>query len=272
MPRKLSELLEVFEDLWPESGADVWDRVGLVAGSKDQSVTRALMCVDPTLEVIKEANEKSCQLLISHHPLLLDGVHSVAEGEPKGDILSFAITNSIAIFTAHTNADIVPGGVSDTLAEALGLQSSIPLVPTTNGSGHGRIGTLGSPQTLEQFAKNALATLPGSNAPIRVAGDPTRMIQRVAVVGGSGGGFLSDAVRAGADCFVTSDLKHHLVLDVVSNTRSAIAIIDISHFGAESLWLKPAALELSKQVSGVEFLVSEVSTDPWSMSLTEGNK
>ena len=267
MTIRLSELLPVFEILWPESGADEWDEVGLAAGAVDQEISKALLCVDPTLSVLQEAKSKSCQLVVSHHPVLLEGVHSVAEGQLKGDILSFAITNSLALFSAHTNADIVSGGVSDTLAKVIGLQDPRPLVATSSHSGHGRVGKLEKTVTLEQLARSIHGLLPATNAPIRVAGDLTQKISLVALVGGSGAGFIADAIASGADCFVTSDLKHHATLDLVSDQSQTMSLIDISHYAAESLWLFPAAGQLSKLVPGVEFIVSEVSTDPWSMSI-----
>jgi dinuclear metal center YbgI/SA1388 family protein len=218
-------------------------------------------------ETLQEAKAKKCQLVVSHHPLLLEGVHTVAEGELKGDILSFAITNSIALFSAHTNADIVPGGVSDVLANKIGIKNSVPLVGTTGESGHGRIGNLDQPMTVRELAQRINEILPATHAPIRVAGNATAKVSRVAVVGGSGGSFLPDAISAGAECFVTSDLKHHVSLDVVTDQAQSISLIDISHFAAESLWLKPTQVTLSTLIPGVSFVVSQISTDPWSMSV-----
>lgn len=267
MTVKLSELLSVFESLWPQSGADDWDQVGLACGSADQQVDSVLFCVDPTLSVLQEAKQKSCQLVVSHHPLLLEGVHTVAEGELKGDILSYAITNSIALFSAHTNADTVPGGVSDVLASRIGLKNTLPLVTTTGDSGHGRVGSLDKAMSVSDLAKSLNEILPASHAPIRVAGDPTKVVSKIAVVGGSGASFLPDAISAGAECFITSDLKHHVSLDAVSSPGKQIFLIDISHFAAESLWLAPASAELSKVVPEVQFLVSEESTDPWTLTI-----
>jgi dinuclear metal center YbgI/SA1388 family protein len=267
MTVKLSDLLSVFENLWPQSGADEWDQVGLAVGSYDQQVDKVLFCVDPTLAVMQEAKAKKCQLVVSHHPLLLEGVHTVAEGELKGDILSYAISNSIAMFSAHTNADIVAGGVSDVLASMIGIKNSVPLVVTSKDVGHGRIGTLDEPETVGELAQRINDILPATHAPVRVGGDVTKKASKVAVVGGSGASFLPDAISADADCFVTSDLKHHVSLDAVSDEAVDICLIDISHFAAESLWLAPAAAELSKLVAGVEFLVSEITTDPWSLTI-----
>jgi dinuclear metal center YbgI/SA1388 family protein len=267
MTLKLSDLLPVFESLWPQSVADEWDQVGLVSGSPDQLINRVLLCVDPTLTVLQEAAKKSCQLVISHHPLLLEGVHSVAEGELRGDILSYAITNSISLFSAHTNADVVPGGVSDVLANQIGIKNSVPLVQTGKDSGHGRIGTLDDSLLVSDLAQRINEILPATHAPIRVGGDPTTVVSRVAVVGGSGASFLPDAISAGADCFITSDLKHHVSLDAVTDQATSICLIDISHFSAESLWLVPTAAELARIAPTLEFLVSEIITDPWSLSI-----
>ena len=267
MTVKLSDLLSVFETLWPQSGADEWDQVGLATGSLDQQIDKVLFCVDPTLDVLREAKAKKCQLVVAHHPLLLEGVHTVAEGELKGDILSYAISNSIALFSAHTNADIVAGGVSDVLASMIGIKKSSPLVVTSKDAGHGRIGTLDEPVTVTELARRINEILPATHAPIRVAGNTTKKVSRVAVVGGSGSSFLPDAISAGAECFVTSDLKHHVSLDAVSDQAIDICLIDISHFAAESLWLAPAVAKLSKLVAGVEFAVSEITTDPWSLTL-----
>jgi putative NIF3 family GTP cyclohydrolase 1 type 2 len=92
-------------------------------------------------------------------------------------------------------------------------------------------------------------------------------VSKVAVVGGSGASFLPAAISAGAECFVTSDLKHHVSLDAVTDQAQSISLIDISHFAAESLWLAPAAAQLAKQVPDVEFLVSDEITDPWSLTI-----
>ena len=267
MTIKLADLLPVFEKIWPEGGADDWDHVGLATGSAEQQIERVLLCVDPTIKVLEEAKQRSCQLVISHHPLLLEGVHSVAEGEPKGDILSFAITNSIAIFSAHTNADIVPGGVSDVLAIKIGLRNSKPLVPTSGDSGHGRVGKLDEEVSVSELANKINEILPATSAPIRVAGDPSKKVSKVAVVGGSGSSFIEDAIKSGAECFVTSDLKHHVSLDAISDQANEICLIDISHFAAESLWLEPASLQLTELVPRVEFLISKINTDPWSLAI-----
>jgi dinuclear metal center YbgI/SA1388 family protein len=267
MSLPLSNLLGTFELLWPLAGAEEWDRPGLTTGNSNQSISKALLCVDVTLEVLSEAKQLGCELVVSHHPLLLKGVNLLSEDQLKGELVSFAVKNSIAVYSAHTNADIVVDGVSDILAQQLGLASTKPLIATGDGIGHGRIGKLKSPQSLSDYAKFVSSFLPETNAPIRVAGDLNKMIETVAVVGGAGDSFIPAAAQSGADLLITSDLRHHVVLDAVSDPTNPLALIDISHFGAESLWLKPTQITLSKLIPGVSFVVSQISTDPWTMSL-----
>jgi dinuclear metal center YbgI/SA1388 family protein len=267
MPLPLTNLLGTFESLWPLAGAEEWDRPGLTTGNSNQTITRALLCVDVTLEVLSEANQLGCELVISHHPLLLKGVNFLSEDQLKGELVSFAVKNSIAVYSAHTNADIVVDGVSDILAQQLGLASTKSLVATGDGIGHGRIGKLKSSQSLSDYAKFVSSCLPETNAPIRVAGDLNKMIETVAVVGGAGDSFIPAAAQSGVDLFITSDLRHHVVLDAVSDPTNPLALIDISHFAAESLWLTPTQITLSKLIPEVSFVVSSIPTDPWTMSL-----
>jgi dinuclear metal center YbgI/SA1388 family protein len=267
MPLPLTNLLGTFESLWPLAGAEEWDRPGLTTGNSNQSISKALLSVDVTIEVLSEAKTLGCELVVSHHPLLLKGVNSLSEDQLKGELVSFAVKNSIAVYSAHTNADIVVDGVSDILAQELGLANTKPLIATGDVIGHGRIGKLKSPQSLSDYAKFVSSRLPDTSAPVRVAGDLNKIIETVAVVGGAGDSFIPAAAQSGADLLITSDLRHHVVLDAVSDPTNPLALIDISHFAAESLWLKPTQITLSKLISEVSFVISSIPTDPWTMSL-----
>jgi dinuclear metal center YbgI/SA1388 family protein len=267
MTVSLVDLTKVFETLWPISGAEDWDRPGLASGNPSQQVSKVLLTVDVTSEVLEEAKSLGCELVISHHPLLLKPVNYLPEDQLKGELMSFAIKHSIALYSAHTNADIVADGVSDVLARIIGLQDTKPLVPTNPGIGHGRIGNLRSALSLGELAKHVSALIPKTLAPVRVAGNVQASIETVAVVGGSGDSFIDEARRQGAHCLITSDLRHHVSLDAVSDKTKPLYLIDISHFAAESLWLEPTAAKLKTKLPAVEFFVSKVSTDPWTMTI-----
>lgn len=272
MALPLSKLLATFESLWPAAGAEEWDRPGLTTGNPEQEISKVLLTVDVTLEVLIEAKAQGCELVVSHHPILLKPVSYLAEDQLKGSLIGFALKHSIATFAAHTNADIVVGGVSDVLASELGISKAMALVPAGESVGHGRIGKIEKPLTLTEFANFVASKLPATSSPVRVSGDPDRLVQTVAVVGGAGDSFIQAAKDAQADVLVTSDLRHHVSLDAISEPKSAIALIDVSHFAAESLWLAPAAKSLASLLPEVSFAVSKVITDPWSMTLMGGSK
>ena len=115
--------------LYPPKTAQDWDAVGLVVGDRSARVDRVLYTVDVTSAVVAQARELGAQLIITHHPLLLRGVHSVSPDHPKGRLLTEMITGGIALLVAHTNADIPADGTVDALSAALGLQDRRPLIP-----------------------------------------------------------------------------------------------------------------------------------------------
>lgn len=275
----LADVLLAVEELWPESLAEDWDRVGLVVGRPEAEVDRIMFAVDPTLEVIDEALEWGAQLLITHHPLLLKGVNSVAATSGKGRAIHRLIEGGCALLTVHTNGDSAVGGVSDVLADVLGLSEVQPLMPAAHGlveEGIGRVGLLPGAEKLGDLAGRVFLTLPAVAGGVRVAGDRDALVRKVAVCGGSGDS-LFDAVRSSdADVFVTADLRHH----PASEAREARVdgkpyLIDLSHFASEWLWLPAAAKALGNVLADqgfdAELVVSQTNTDPWDFILTPGN-
>jgi dinuclear metal center YbgI/SA1388 family protein len=269
---KISDVVAVADALWPSSRAEDWDRPGLVSGAFNQSVAKVLLSVDVTSELIDDAIAGEFDLVISHHPFLLRGVTSVAEQNSKGHVLAKAIRGNVALFAAHTNADITESGVSATLATSLGLSKLAPLVPTEGQIGHGRIGKLAKAMKLVDFARLVANRLPATAGGVKIAGDADQLIETVALCGGAGDSFVEAAFQAGADVYVTSDLRHHPAQDALENAVASdrpFSLIDISHWAAESLWLEVAAKELEKALPGVKFEVSDLRTDPWDFAVTQ---
>lgn len=125
----LAEVVDLLHGWYPPATADSWDAVGLTAGDPADVVRRVMFAVDPTLEVAREAVEWGADLLVTHHPLFLSGVHGVAATTPKGRTLHTLTAGGCALLTAHTNADQASGGVSEALALALGLTDLAPILP-----------------------------------------------------------------------------------------------------------------------------------------------
>jgi putative NIF3 family GTP cyclohydrolase 1 type 2 len=171
----------------------------------------------------------------------------------------------VALYVAHTNADVADPGVSDVLAATLGLDNVVPIDPRPgaahlSGRGLGRIGRLPEPTTLAELTGLVARSLPRTAWGVRAAGDPHRLVRTVAVCGGSGGDLAQAAARAGADVLVTSDLKHHLASETVEET--GIALVDAAHWATEWPWLGQAAGLLA---TTVETSVSTTCTDPWTV-------
>ena len=274
----LGQLMLAVEELWPESLAEEWDEVGLVAGHPSAPISRVMFAVDPTLEVIDEAIEWGAGLLITHHPLLLKGVTSVAANTPKGKAVHRLIESGTALLTVHTNGDSAVGGVSDVLADALGLENVTPLTPAANGlpeEGIGRVGDLAEAMSLGDFAARVYGILPSVAGGVRVSGDRDGLVRRIAVCGGAGDSLFDEVRASSADLYVTADLRHH----PASEAREAAVngrpyLIDVSHFASEWLWL-PAAADalgnvLTDQGLDVEIRVSSTNSDPWDFILTPG--
>lgn len=262
MPR-LADVVDLLHAWYPPATADSWDAVGLVAGDPDAEVSRVAFAVDPTIEVAREAVDWGADLLVVHHPLLLTPVSSVAATTPKGRTLHALTAGGCALLTAHTNADQAAGGVSESLALALGLEDLEPIRPASEGAttGTGRIGTL-VPTTLDDFAARVAAALPATAHGVRVAGDPDRPVRRVAVCGGAGDFLLDELATSDVDAYVTSDLRHHRAGEFLEH--GGPALVDVAHWAAEWTWLPVVEGRLRATMGDrVETRVSTLCTDPW---------
>nr|WP_255523849.1 Nif3-like dinuclear metal center hexameric protein [Terrabacter sp. MAHUQ-38] len=265
----MRDVVAALESLYPLESAAEWDRVGLVAGDLDQPVRRILFALDPTLAVIDEARAWDADLLVTHHPLLLRAVHSVATTGAKGASVTGLVRAGIALWVGHTNADVADPGVSTVLAEALGLGSQRPLC-TEGAYAAGRVGELAAPMRLAEFAEVVAAALPATAGGIRVSGDADAQVRTVAVMGGSGDDRFDDVRASGADVYVTADLRHHPVLEAREEARGGPPfLVDAGHWATESLWLGSgrerllSALEQHPGATRVEARVSAIRTEPW---------
>lgn len=267
----LAELTSTFESRWPLAGAESWDAPGLVSGSAGQAISKVLLTVDVTAAVLDHAISIGANLILAHHPYIMRGVTTLAEDTAKGALLARAIRANIAIYAAHTNADIVTDGVSDVLAKALGLQNISALDDPSKSEGHGRLGILPESMMLGDFARLLARTLPSTATGVRVAGDYNQIVERVALCGGAGDSFIPAAIAAHADVYLSSDLRHHVVQDAreLALVQGSPAIIDVAHWAAEWLWLSTAAGELRKIYPDIDFEVCDLNTDPWDFVITQ---
>jgi dinuclear metal center YbgI/SA1388 family protein len=268
----VAEATAAIERLWPLSGAEGWDAPGFLSGDPAATIDSVHLAVDAVPEIAEEAVRLGAGLLLVHHPLLLRGVTAIGEDRYKGAVLATLIRGGCALVAAHTNADVVRTGTSATIAARLGLSGIRPIVPSTDqGTGLGRVGELQTPVTLGRLARILAEILPPTAGGVRVSGDFERPISSVAICGGAGDSLLAEPEVLASDVYITSDLRHHPASEAKENARIAggPALIDVSHWASEWLWLDVAAAELADALPGVSVTVSELRTDPWDFTVVQ---
>jgi dinuclear metal center YbgI/SA1388 family protein len=268
----LQDFSAAVERLWPVRFAEDWDRPGLTTGDATQPAMRVHLAVDAVAETVAEALELGADVLFVHHPLLLRGVTSVSSERYKGALLTDLIRGGCALVAAHTNADIVDDGTSAIIARLLGLDNTVAIVPGERpGTGLGRVGELAEATTLGRLALALAEILPATATGIRVSGEYDQPVSRVSLCAGAGDSLLSDPAVLSSDVYVTSDLRHHPASE--SRQQSMLsagpALIDVSHWASEWLWLDSAAEALRAELPGATISVSELRTDPWDFVVTQ---
>jgi dinuclear metal center YbgI/SA1388 family protein len=266
-PPTVREVVDALDRRYPRAWAESWDRVGLVLGDFDTPVATVLFVVDCVPETVDQALAAGADLVVAHHPLLLKPVSSIAPDTYKGRIIHRLIRAGVALYAAHTNADTANPGVSDALAARFGLTGLRPLVPATGaaeggGRGIGRIGTLPAALPLADLVTLAARALPATAGGVRAAGDPAREIRTLAVCGGAGDSFLTDAAAAGVDAYLCADLRHHPAGEHLA--AGGPALLDVAHWASERPWLDEVATWLRGQFP-VQTVVSDLDTDPWTV-------
>ena len=256
----VAELVAAMDARYPAATAESWDRVGLVVGELAAPADRLLLAVDCVPETVDEAVKAGVDAMVVHHPLLLRGVHSVATDTYKGAVVHRLIRAGIALLVAHTNADAAVPGVSDALAERLGLLDVA--TPDPDGMPPVRTGRLAEPMALAELTAYVAARLPATVSGVRAAGDPRRTISTLALAGGAGDDFLADVARTGADAYLCADLRHHPASEHLAAGRPAL--IEAAHWATERIWLDALARELRSDL-GADIIVSDVVTDVWTV-------
>ncbi len=246
---KIDDILGVLRGLAPEETALEGDPVGLLIAGESDDVTKVGVCLDATPEIAARAALEGVELVVAHHPLIYHPLKRLGK-DPVSHSVATLVKAGIGLYAMHTNWDRAAGGINDTLAQVLELQEVRPL-GAEGGPALPRIGDLASPRPLADFAKFVEGALNcgGANA-LRVGmGDPDRMILRVAVCGGAGA-FLAEAAQAaGADAFVTSDVRHHEFWEASSR---GLALLDAGHEATETPGMRVLARRLPPLLTGVE--------------------
>ncbi|MCF0247881.1 MAG: Nif3-like dinuclear metal center hexameric protein [Synergistes sp.] len=249
---RISEICEAIEKRIPKCWAEEWDNPGLLVGDPAEDTDSVAVALNATPESVLSAAKAGCKLLVAHHPLIFHPLKSVTVKTLEGYTIITAIRNNVAIYAAHTNWDFCAEGVNFILASRLGLQNIEPLIPSTRGAwGLFAVGDLPEPIKFSEI--EPLLRERWNLRDFTLYGDEDRIIKRIAVGGGSGGDYWHDAVAAGADCYVTSDLYYHFREGALFE---GLSIVITDHWETETVSI-PALLDLVAEETGLPVITAD---------------
>lgn len=207
---KVKDICRAIEEFAPLSLQESYDNAGLQVGDPEAAVSAVLLCLDVTEETLQEACERSCNLIVSHHPLIFKGLKSLTGANQTQRIVMRALKEGVSIYSAHTNLDSTTDGVSFEMAHLLNLTNIEVLVPSEKnpGVGLGVIGECKNPVPQLEFLRKVKEAF--SVKALRYSAQTQHLVvKKVALCGGSGASFITDAFARKADAYLTGDLKYH---------------------------------------------------------------
>ncbi len=247
----VGEIYRAIDEIAPFASALEFDNAGLLVGSAGQQVSRVVLALDITLEVVKEAVKSNAQLIVSHHPVIFHPIRDL----PVESVAYQLAQHGIAAICAHTNLDMAPlWGVNAALADALGLEN-VRAMTQHGGNTETVIGTVPEcdPQAFAVSVKQRL------KRPTVEYCKGDRAVRHVALCSGAGGAFVADAIKSGADAFVTGEVKHHEWLLAHEN---GLTIVCAGHFGTENIVMERLQNFLQSRFAGLQVQMALSGRDP----------
>ena len=260
---RMSDWLKMMDEIAPLSIQEPWDNSGLQIDYGNEEVERILVALEVTGDVIEEAIAKKVNMIVVHHPLIFNPIRSINHRTVEGDYLIRLIRAGIAVYASHTCFDSARNGNNDYLMELLGIQRFSRLNMPGKGfeeSALARVGILPEPVLFSEFLKR-LSTALGHPGGIKVSGDDSRLIQKVAVCTGAGGEYYEGAVAAKADVFISGDIKHH---EAQAAKELGLCVIDAGHYGTEQIFVENMAGQIrQKSMDALTLMCTEVKQNPY---------
>jgi dinuclear metal center YbgI/SA1388 family protein len=245
----VQDILDILEQIAPSALAESWDNVGLLVGNPDATVDSVLISLDPLASLMDEALHVGANLIITHHPPIFKPLSSLRTDQPGGAFLAKAMCHTINVIGWHTNLDAAEEGVSAVLASQLGLTRIRPLLPEQSGKwpgcGLGRIGSC----TPVWSPDECIARLQAACSPpwLLEAGARPDTVETVALCAGSGSDFAETALQAGADLYISAEIKHSVARWA---EEAGLWIMDCGHFASEQVIVEPLRNMLENELRG----------------------
>ena len=246
----LEEFHRIVDSILPPEHAVSGDAIGLQIGSERNTATNILTCLEVTDDVVSEAIEQQCDVIVTFHPLIYSPMRQILRTDRVGRCTARLIASDISLLSVHTAFDAFPHGTNAILASAIGIVDLEPL-PGAD------LGILGTWPT-ESFDDLLTHVSTACSSPIRFVAPPSGRCQRIAVVAGSGMSLFPAAVNSGADVFVTADVKYHGFFAAAD----VIGLIDPGHWEMERFVPEALAALLSKALPDITVTASRITTNP----------
>ena len=237
----VQDLYRFLDTLAPCDAQLPWDNSGFLIGAPEREVRVCVMAMDITADVIRYAQSVGAELIITHHPVIFAPIKRVT----SDSLVYQLIRADISVISAHTNLDLAEGGVNDALAEALRLQN---IRPFENEDAIGRIGDLSEAMAPSAFAAYVKEKL-GITSDVAYVGETP--VKTVALVGGAGSDYVSDALKAGADGYVTGEVKHH---EWIAAQDMPVTLVSAGHHATEDVVFSPLIAKFAAKFPETKFL------------------
>ncbi len=251
------EIRDFFDSVAPYYTKFDFDNVGMLAGFSHKEVKKVIVALDITDDVIEEAVNCGAELIVSHHPLMFEGLKKITDDDEKGKKIICMLTSGISAICLHTNMDTADGGVNDALMAAIGakvtgLLSQHGTHPDGRPYGVSRVGELPEEMDFFEFLASIKKSLAVNGLRYHYAG---RRVSKLACCGGSGGSDMQKAFYAGCDTYITADLKYDHFLWA---KEMGINLIDADHFCTENVVVPVMADMLQNRYPQLDVRVSSV--------------
>lgn len=252
---ELKAITDFIEGIFPPGFAEDFDNIGLLIGRCDKKISKAIICLDCDKTVVKEAIAEGAELIITHHPAIFNNMKSVTDKNDHGEMIVSAIENGISVYSAHTNFDSAPGGLTDSVVKELDL------IPIGNMEGElGRLCRAPFGETAKSLSERIKEKFGIAN--LYSTFTKNKSIETVAVCNGGGGGSLVETARElKADVYISGDLKHHEVS--MLKIADDIDFIEMRHYDSEIIACDILYKKLDERFMGdVQFKISKVQSSP----------
>ena len=257
---KIDNIISFMEKWAPPEMAESFDNSGFLIGNTSNEVDSILLCLDVTAEVVEEAIEKNCNLIISHHPTIFFAIKDITTNNAQGRKLMKLISNDISVLSCHTNLDLATDGVNDTLSDLCDIdynKETTPISITEKNYPIGKKGYLKERYSLKEYAEFLKENLDADY--VRIVGDENTESNRVGVFCGSFDYTMLEFLKD-VDVIVTGDLKHAASLEILAN---GLCAIDVGHYYSERVILPKIKEKLKEEFKDLSIHMTEVEKAPF---------